>query len=300
MSNSGINDFEAVDDLTLYEGMAKAASLGRIVALHAENDSLTGLAARRAVAAGQVSVRDYLNSRPVIAELEALNRAIFYAGETGCSTHIVHVSSGRGVTIVAQARADGIDITCETCPHYLTLTEDDVARLGAIAKCAPPLRPLAEQEALWTHLFDGTLPMVASDHSPAPASMKTGDNFFAIWGGISGAQTLLPLLLSEGYAKRNLPLPTIASVTAGFVARRFGLSPHKGAIAVGADADLAFVDLGADYTLNAADLFYTHQHSPFVGRAMQGRVVRTLSRGATVFADGKIIGEPAGRLIKPS
>src|SRR5215472_15906262 len=223
MANSGIDDFAACDDLTLYEGMAQAARLGRIVAVHAENDAITRELARRAQAEGRTGVRDFLASRPVVAELEAIQRAILFARETGCKLHIVHVSTGRGVALVAEARARGVDVSCETCPHYLVLTEEDVERLGAVAKCAPPLRPAAERETLWQHIADGTLPIVASDHSPAPASMKTGADFFAIWGGISGCQTLLALLLTQGWERRNLPLETIAALTAGNVAARFGL-----------------------------------------------------------------------------
>src|SRR5215207_4976233 len=172
MSNSGIDDFQSADDQTLYDGMTRAARLGLMVAVHAENDQITGLLARRAVDEGRISARDYLDSRPVVAELEAISRAILLASETGCKLHIVHVSSGRGVSRVAEARARGVDVSCETCPHYLVLNEDDLAELGAIAKCAPPLRPLSEQHQLWQHLLSGTLPMIASDHSPAPPSMK--------------------------------------------------------------------------------------------------------------------------------
>jgi allantoinase len=299
MSNSGIEDFPACDDLTLYEGMIEAARLGCIVAVHAENEEITGLLGRRAVGEGRTGVLDYLRSRPVVAELEAIGRAILFAGETGCALHIVHVSSGRGVSLVAEARAQGVDVSCETCPHYLVLTEEDVEALGAIAKCAPPIRSRQEQEELWAHLFAGTLPMVASDHSPAPASMKSGDNFFQVWGGISGCQSLLQLLLTEGYARRGLPLTTIAGVTAGYVARRFGISPRKGRLEVGADADLALVDLGSSQVLQAEDLLYRHKHSPYVGRELRGRVVRTLVRGVTVWLDGKVVSGPVGRLITP-
>ncbi len=320
MSNSGIDDFAAADDLTLYEGMAHAAKLGRIVAVHAESDQITGARARRAVARGEVGARDYLASRPVVAELEAIQRAILFAGETGCALHVVHVSTGRGVQLVAEARQRGVDVSCETCPHYLVLTEDDLERLGALAKCAPPLRSLSEQAALWQLLLDGSLPMVASDHSPAPPAMKGIENvelrivndgeavatsqlsilnFFQVWGGISGCQTLLPLMLTEGYARRKLPLATIASATATFVAQRFGLAARKGRLAVGADADIAFVDLGQQYMLESSDLLYRHPHSPYVGRSLRGRVVRTLLRGQTVFRDGQIVGTPIGCLLRP-
>jgi allantoinase len=298
LSNSGIEDFAAVDDLTLYEGMARAAALNCLVAVHAESDQLTGLLARRAVEQGQVGVRDYLRSRPVVAELEAITRAILFAEETGCALHIVHVSTGRGVALVAEARARGVDVSCETCPHYLVLTEDDMERLGAVAKCAPPLRPPAEQAALWRHLFAGTLPMVASDHSPAPAAMKTADSFFQVWGGISGCQSLLPLLLTDGYIQRKLPLITIARVTAEYVAHRFRLDAAKGRLDVGADADLVLVDLAHSTALQAADLLYRHPHSPYIGKTLHGRIVRTLLRGTTVWHDGKIVSPPIGRLVR--
>lgn len=298
MSNSGIDDFQAVDDLTLYEGMQCATQLGMIVALHAENDQITGGLARRAIAEGRTGVRDYLRSRPVVAELEAIERAILFAEETGCALHIVHVSSGAGVARVAAARQRGVDVTCETCAHYLALTEQDVDELGAVAKCAPPLRLHAEQDALWQHVFDGTLPMVTSDHSPAPASMKTAPNFFNVWGGISGCQSTLSVLLTDGHARRGLPLTTVAALLAENVARRFRL-PQKGRVAVGMDADLVLVDMAQQFTLASDDLFYRHQHSPYVGRTFSGRVARTLLRGMTVFQDGKIVSEPVGRLLRP-
>lgn len=299
MSNSGIDDFQAVDDLTLYEGMLQAARFGRIVAVHAENDRITGALARRAIDAGQTTARAYMASRPVIAELEAIARAILLAEETGCALHIVHVSTGRGVELVAAARARGVDVSCETCPHYLVLTEDDLETLGAVAKCAPPLRFAQEQAALWEYLTDGTLPLVASDHSPAPASMKGGQDFFKIWGGISGCQSLLQLLLTEGYHQRGLALQSITCASAEFAARRFALMPDKGCLAVGADADLVLIDLDNEFVLQADHLFYRHQHSPFIGRSLKGQIVRTVLRGTTVFLNGDIISEPIGRLLTP-
>ncbi len=300
MSNSGIADFPAVDDLALYEGMTRVARLGKIVAVHAENDQITGELARRAIAAGRTGIRDYLTSRPVIAELEAIERAILFASETGCPLHIVHVSSGRGVSLVVEAQARGVNVSCETCPHYLVLTGEDVERLGGVAKCSPPIRSQEEREALWQHIFAGNLPMVVSDHSPAPADMKTDANFFKVWGGISGCQSLLQLLLTEGYDKRHLPLPVIASLTAENIARRFGLLASKGRLAPGADADLVLVDMQSRSQLQADDLFYRHKHSPYVGMMLRGKIVRTLVRGKTVFLEGKIVSAPLGRLLTPS
>jgi allantoinase len=299
MCSSGIDDFPAVDDLTLYEGMCRAASLRLPVAVHAESEAITSGLARRARAAGRTGMRDYLSSRPAVAELQAIARAIALAQETGCSLHVVHVSTGRGVALVAEARARGVDVSCETCPHYLVLTEEDAHALGNVAKCAPPLRPREETESLWRALADGTLPMVASDHSPAPWARKGSEDAFAAWGGISGCQTLLALLLSEGHRDRGLDLDLIARVTSGYAARRFCLH-GKGRLNPGADADLVLVDLSASATLSAEALEYRHRHSPFVGRTVSARVVRTLVRGRTVFANGHIVGPPAGRLLIPA
>jgi len=297
MSASGIEDFPRADDLTLYEGMQRAAALDRPVAVHAESEAITRGLAARARAEGRAGVRDYLASRPAVAEVEAVARAIALAEETGCALHVVHVSTGRAVALVAAARARGVDVSCETCPHYLLLTEEDAEALGVVAKCAPPLRPESEREALWQALADGSLEMVASDHSPAPPEMKAGDAFTA-WGGISGCQHMLALLLGEGHRRRGLPLSRIAHAVAGFVARRLRFAA-KGRLEVGADADLVLVDLADEAPVDADDLLYRHRQSAYVGRTLGARVVRTLVRGRTVFAAGGVVASPAGRLVTP-
>ncbi|MEI6083641.1 MAG: allantoinase AllB [Verrucomicrobiota bacterium] len=287
MSPSGIDDFSHVDHRTLREGMKRIAPLKRIVALHAEWP-----AKLRTPAIGRMTIRDYLDSRPIEAEQEAIRIAIELAGETGCRLHIVHVSAGSSVEFVTQARHQGVDVTCETCPHYLLLTDRDLERLGAVAKCAPPLRPGSEQEILWERVKDGSVLFLASDHSPSPWSMKTNTDFFRVWGGISSVQHAWPLLLSK------FEPAAYAKLTAGNVADRFSL-PGKGKIEVGADADFALVRLDETDVVEAGQLFYRHQHSPYVGRKIRGKVVRTIARGRSVFADGKIVSPPLGRLVKP-
>ena len=282
MSPSGIDDFEAADDLTLFEGMQEAARLGLPVAVHAESASITtGLAAR---APGR-TWRDYAASRPVVAELEAIGRAILLAEEAGCALHIVHVSTGRGVRLVTAARARGVDVTCETCPHYVVLDEDDLEDIGALAKCAPPLRSRTDRDDLRAELAAGSIDLLASDHSPAPAELKQGDDAFAIWGGVSGCQSLLAAALTE-----DVPHELISERPAA----RFRL-PGKGRLTVGADADLVLVDLGAEVELRADELRYRHPHSPFVGRRFRGRVVETLLRGRPVDETA-----PRGRLVRPT
>ncbi len=282
MSNSGIAEFPAVDDYTLYKGMETASALDAIIAVHAENDGITGGLSADAIKAGRTGIRDYLNSRPVVAETEAIQRAIAMAEATGCKLHIVHVSSGRGVEIVTEASARGVDVTCETCGHYLALTDDDVERLGAVAKCAPPIRSKAEQDALWGRLAAGGILFVASDHSPAPLDMKASENFFEVWGGIAGCQSTLALMLTEGHHRRGLSLSQIAALTSANAAARFGLS-SKGRIAEGFDADIALIDINAAWTLHAEDLQYRHKISPYVDMEMRGRIVRTIAGGKTVW-----------------
>jgi allantoinase len=296
---SGIDEFPGVDDLTLFEGMQRCAELGLLLSVHAENADIVAGLGQRASRAGRTGARDFVTSRPPIAEIEAIARTILFAQETGCALHIVHVSTARGVALVAAARARGVDVTCETCPHFLLFTEDDVDDLGILLKSAPPVRTAEVRDALWAALVDGTLPMVVSDHSPGPPELKQGDDFFSMWGGIAGCQSTLGLLLEHGHAERGLSLTTVAAVTSGNIAARFGLE-RKGAVAVGMDADLALVDLEHTVTLEAADLLYRYPTSCYVGSAVRGRVVRTLVRGRTVYADGRTVGEPAGRLVTPS
>ena len=298
MSTTGTLDYAPADDLTLFEGMREAARLGLPVLVHAENKEITDGLTRRAAGTLRTTMRDYLDSRPVVAELEAICRAILLAEETGCPLHVVHVSTGRGVALVAEARARGVDVTCETCAHYLILTDEDAEALGAVAKCAPPLRPRGDLEDLWDRLLDGNVDFVTSDHSPCPPEMKVGADMFRAWGGIAGCQSLLNVMLDEGHHGRGLPLENVAALTSANVAGRFGLC-GKGGIGVGADADLALVDLGEMTTVKPHDLFYRHKTSPYVGRAFQGRVVRTIVRGTTVFRDGRVVSEPVGRLVKP-
>src|SRR5829696_6254502 len=195
MCDTGIDDFDAADDDVLGAGMERAAALGLPVLVHAERPS-------QLRAMDGEDWRAWVASRPPGAELAAIERALELAEAAGCSLHVVHVSTGAGVAAVAEARARGVDATCETCPHYLALAEDDLERLGTLAKCAPPLRPAAEQDALWEHLADGRIALVASDHSPCPPDMKAG-GFDTAWGGIAGAQSTLPLLLDEGHQHRG-------------------------------------------------------------------------------------------------
>ncbi len=298
LCDSGLPEFQRADDLTLHEGMSAAARWGLPVAVHAESEELTKALTAKIRANGGQGVRDYLASRPVLAELEAIQRAALIAKDTGARLHIVHISSGRGVALAAQLRAAGVDLTIETCPHYLFFTEQDLEEIGAAAKCSPPLRSPDEREALWDRMLDGTVDIIASDHSPAPPDMKSDPNFFKVWGGIAGVQSTLGVVLETGCHKRRLGISRVVQLTAASPARRFHIL-NKGAIEVQMDADCTIVELGTPYSLEASDLFYRHKVSPYVGKQLRGVVRRTIRRGVTIFEDGQIPVVRHGKLIRP-
>jgi allantoinase len=298
MCDSGLPEFPRADDFTLFEGLVEAARLGLPVAVHAESHELTQGLSRKMAEQGRSGARDFLASRPVVAEVEAIDRATRLAGEAGAKLHIVHISSGRGVVAAAEAKSRGVDVSIETCAHYLFFTEEDLELLGAIAKCAPPLRDAGQQDALWKALLDGTVEIVASDHSPAPPEMKAG-SIMQAWGGIAGVQSTLAVLLEAGHFRRELPLQRIAKLTAETPAQRFRIA-NKGKLALGNDADLTLLDLGASYTLDARDLQQRHAISPYIGAAFRGLVRRTLRRGETIFANGAITARTQGALVRPN
>lgn len=294
MSGSGIGDFHRCDDESLYRGMRTAAGLGLPVALHAEDEEMTAALASKAREEGRTAVKDFLESRPIQAEAKAIAKAIRMAQETGCSIHIVHTSSAWGVQLIRNAvEAGQCHATCETCPHYLLLSEEDVAKAGARAKCAPPLRSEAERQRLLRDVADGRVDTIGSDHSPSPPEMKGARDFFSAWGGISGVQTTLRSLLTV-----DVPAHLVSRLIADNVARRFRL-PGKGGIRVGGDADLSIVNVADVNTLSKSELLDRHRLSPYVGMPMRGTVRRSVIRGATVFLDGRIVRKPSGIFLRP-
>jgi len=296
MADSGLPEFPRCDDRTLAEGMREAARLQLPVAVHAEDHELVSALASSAIAAGRTGIRHFLDSRPVKAELMAIQRASQLAAETGVKLHIVHVSSGSGIAAALEARTRGVDISIETCPHYLFFTEEDVEQIGAMAKCAPPLRNTGERDALWNALIHNQVDAVASDHSPAPPEMKRDTDFFRVWGGIAGVQSTLAVLLTAGHQDRGLTLSRIAEMTAAWPAQRFGLA-HKGGIAVGNDADLVLVNLSQPYKLQESGLLQRHKMSPYIGKSFYGVVRQTLLRGQPIFAEGQIVAASNGKFI---
>ncbi len=300
MSNSGIESFPHVDAKILREGMKRAAKLEILVAVHAEDEALANKFTAEQKAKGRTDAKAWLASRPVEVELAAIRTAIELAGETGCALHIVHVSSPEGIALIDEARAARVDVTAETCPHYLLLNDKDVGQLGALGKCAPPIRDEKRRVALWEDLRAGRIQTIGSDHSPSRPEMKDSANMFAVWGGIAGCQHGAQLLMSECAKTAEKDLPILAAVLARNVARRFRIDARKGELALGRDADFSLIKFGTVHEIEADELWTRHRISPYVGRRSRVRVTDTYVRGCAVYAAGRLTNLPQpGQFLTP-
>jgi allantoinase len=302
MSHSGIDDFPRVADGVLAIGLKATARLGAIVGVHAESQEIIERLAGEQRNTQRLS---WCRARPPEAEVEAIQRllACMRGAGKGVRAHVVHVSSARGLAAVDSARSKGVAITAETCPHYLAFSEEDFERIGPPLKCAPPIRDAASRDALWAEVLAGRVDVIGSDHSPCPAADKEKgeDDIWEAWGGVAGIQATLPVLFTDGVHARGLSLERIAYLTATAPAQLFGLYPRKGAIAVGADADFAIVDPDQRWTFGSSDLQTRSGVSAYLGRKFAGKVVRTIVRGKTVFADGTVVGAPGwGQFVRPN
>ena len=278
MCPSGIDEFPACDEATLREGMKRIADLDSILLVHAEDPA--GLHQP-----GGTSWLDYVRSRPPQAEWTAIYLAIAISQETGCRLHVVHVSTKHGIELVDEAHRQGIDVSSETCPHYLLYSSADLDHLGGVGKCSPPLRSEADRDGLWQMVVERHVPMVVSDHSPSTIDLKQGADFSKIWGGISGCQSTRQLLLAQD----GLDAPLVAALTSTNIAQRFRLQA-KGDITPGFDADFWLVDLAYEDIVRRQDLLYRNRFSAHEGQRVRGRTVKTLVRGQT----------EGGQLIRPA
>ncbi|GGA65986.1 allantoinase AllB [Ornithinibacillus halotolerans] len=292
------DDFVNVDDYTLYKGMQKLAELDQILCIHAENPSVTSKLEEEFIREGKTSAMDYPDARPVFTEVEAVQRALLFAKETGCKLHIVHISTSEAVQAILKARSEGVDVTVESCPHYFAMSAEDVEEIGAYAKCQPPLRKKADHEKLWDELLNGNIDWLTSDHSPCTEDLKLeSDNLFTAWGGISGAQNNVDLMFDLAVKQRGLSVNRFVELIATTPAKRFNLS-NKGEITVGKDADIILVDPEQSYVVKREDLYYKNKHSAYEGRKIDCRVTKTIVRGNVVYdLNEGIIGEPIGKLM---
>lgn len=275
-------DFMNVDDYSLYEGMRQIAKTGKVLAIHAENAAITDRLGQKALKNGETSLKAYVATRPVFTEVEPIRRAILLAKETGCRIHICHVACPEGVAEVTKARNEGVDVTCETCTHYLYFVTDELDAIGSLAKCSPPIRDKKAQDGLWQKLIAGEIAFVTSDHSPCTPDLKADKNAFKNWGGIAGVQNNVDILFDEGVQKRGMSLKQFADIIAANPADRFNLT-SKGRIAMGKDADFVLIAPKSAYTLKTDDLEYNNKVSPYVGRKIGAQVVQTILRGNTIY-----------------
>ncbi|WP_411826707.1 allantoinase AllB [Luteolibacter sp. AS25] len=275
MCHSGLDEYQAATESPLRKGMEIAQKLGLPVAVHAEISHPVNVSGKDMAA--------WIASRPREFELTAIRLALGLAEETGCALHIVHVTCHEGIDLISVAKGRGVDVTVETCPHYLLLSDRDACEIGAPAKCAPPLRPGATIEEMWERLRSGAIDTIGSDHSPASPDLKTGDDMFAIWGGIAGIQHGLPLVLEKE--------ADLAAQTRGNIVKRFKLE-GKAPLSIGSNADFIVVKR-QEHLISADELLTRHRISPYVGKSSALQIEATYLRGEKVTSATK------GRFMRP-
>jgi dihydropyrimidinase len=283
------------DGAPLMRALETIGGLGGIWCCHAENGDLIDYLEDKYIARGAYTAETYLATRPHAAEVEAAFRAIQLAGQLGCPLYLVHTSVAGVLPRAAEARRAGQRVVVETCPQYLTLTDETTRRNGGLAKMAPPMRYPEDNEALWRGLALGDVQVVGSDHAPGPPEKKRfpPERFAEISYGAPGVETILPILYSEGVAEGRISLPRLAEVISGAPARVFGLAPRKGAIAPGADADLVVIDPEIRWRLDGSKVQSEAGYSNWDGWELQGKPVLSFLRGQ-ILLDGDHLREGPG------
>jgi allantoinase len=296
--HSGIDGFAWVDEADLREALAKLRGTGLPLLAHAELAGPVDSATNNLNAGGADwrKYSTYLASRPDSAEVVAINLLIRLAEEFRTPIHIVHLSSAQALPLLNDARDRGVPITVETCAHYLWFASENIPDGSTEFKCAPPIRDAANREFLWRALEMGEIDMVATDHSPCPPEMKHRDEgrFDHAWGGIASLGLALPVVWTA-MRERGIPMDRIADWMCAAPARLADLSGRKGALAPGADADIAVFDPDAEWTVTPADLHFRHKLSPYLGARLRGRVRQTWLRGEPVFREGQFLGNARGK-----
>ena len=296
---SGVPEFEHVGEEDLREAMPILASLGLPLMVHAELPGPIEAAYEYVGPADPRRYATYLASRPPAAETQAVEMMVELCAVTGARTHIVHISSAASVPLLHDARARGLRLTAETCPHYLAIDAEDVADGATEFKCAPPIRERANRNALWTALVRGDLDMIVSDHSPCPPSMKEreGGNWFAAWGGIASLQLAASVVWTE-MRQREIEVGRLARWMSEAPAALAGLDGRKGRIAPGYDADLVLWNPDTEYSVEPRALLHRHPITPYIGRRLAGVVEATYVRGELAYdLRSGPVAKPVGRLL---
>jgi allantoinase len=298
--HSGVDEFPNVTESDLRQALPELARLGAVLIVHAEVPGPIESAGSATHAGGDPRCyQTFLNARPRAAEDEAVELMIRLAREFGARVHIVHHSSADALPLLQRAKAAGRQITAETCPHYLHFAAEEIPDGATQFKCCPPIRERENRERLWQALSDGTIDMVVSDHSPCPPEMKcreTGD-FMKAWGGISSLQLRLPVTWTDA-SRRGHSVTDLAEWLCRAPARLVGLDRHKGAIAVGCDADILIWNTEEEFRVEPGSIQHRHQLTPYAGEGLRGVVQKTFLRGQKVYDGGNFSATPRGRFLK--
>lgn len=271
-----------------------AAATGKRVSLHAENNDIMERRQKRLAAAGKADQWAHLAARPPVVAVEAVSRAAILAEWTGARIHVLHISTADELRPLREAKARGVDITGETCPHYLMLsTEEDYDRVPGVMAVNPPVRQKHNQEPIWQALLDGAIDVIATDHAPHAREEKTRNDIWSVDCGFPGVETQMPLMLTEVNAGR-MSICDYVRMSAYNPARIWGLYPRKGALTPGSDADIAIVDLSRDHVIRDAEIQSRSKISPWDGRAVKGLPIHTLVRGRFVMKDRTLMPDTKG------
>ncbi|MCX4237350.1 allantoinase AllB [Streptomyces ortus] len=290
LSPSGVDEFPELDQGQLALSLAEIAGFGGLLIVHAEDPHHLAAAPQK----GGRKYADFLASRPRDAENTAIGGLIAQAGRLDARVHVLHLSSSDALPLIAAAKREGVRVTAETCPHYLTLTAEEVPDGASEFKCCPPIREAANQDLLWQALADGTIDCVVTDHSPSTADLKT-DDFATAWGGISGLQLSLSAVWTEA-RKRGHTLEDVVRWMSSRTAELVGLADRKGAIEAGRDADFAVLAPDETFTVDPAALQHRNRVTAYAGRTLHGVVRSTWLRGERVMSEGEFTA-PTGQLL---
>ncbi|MHB8499388.1 MAG: allantoinase AllB [Candidatus Acidiferrales bacterium] len=292
----GIDGFTMVTEPQLRAALPHVARTGLPLLVHAELPGPIASATANLADADWSVYQTFLQSRPEEAELSAIRMLLSLCREFNFRLHIVHLSASQALPELRAARLEGLPVTVETCPHYLHFTAESIPNGSTLFKCAPPIRSRENCAQLWQALRDGTIDLVATDHSPCPPEMKrlAEGNFQSAWGGIASLSIALPVMFTEA-RKRGFSLNDIARWMAQAPANLAGCEKCKGRIAAGYDADFVVFDPESEFVVSENRLHYRHPLSPYLGEKLRGAVKATYLRGTPVFRDGEFPGEPTGR-----
>ena len=295
-------DFPSATNGILYKGMREALKCDSMIGTHCEDYELVELFEKEAKERGDFTVRSFLDAHAPITETLASNTFIELCQNTGARCHVCHASLPEVIDLVTDAKERGAHITVETCPHYLIFSEKDLEEKGPVLKCTPPVRTDVDRELMWEKVFDGSVDLISSDHSPSTIALKNpaSGNFWEAWGGVQGVQTMLSALFTEGVKKRGMKMEQLMQLISSKPAQIFGIYPQKGSLLPGSDADIVLFDPNEEWTVTPENIFYKNKHTPYMGMTLTGKVKETYVRGKRVYADGKIEAERGqGEMLFP-